>query len=29
MFGGSGSTFPMGDTWSYSPPKTLIMYQRP
>ncbi len=29
IFGGSGQTFAMGDTWSYSPPKTLIMYQRP
>lgn len=29
IFSGSGSTFPILDTWSYSLPKTLIMYQRP
>ena len=29
IFGGSGSTFPFGDTWSYSPPRTLVIYQRP
>ena len=29
ILGGSGSTFPFPDTWSYTLPKTLIMYQRP
>ncbi len=29
IFGGSGSTFPFGDTWTYSPPRTLVIYQRP
>ena len=28
IFSGSGGTFPILDTWTYSPPRTLVIYQR-